>query len=548
MPMPPSPAGAQPPPPDAHPASAPAPTPPAAHADAPAPPDSPDPGRRQFLLLFTAVMLPMFLAAVDQTLLATATPHIAAELGGLADTSWIAVGYLLAATVMAPMYGRLGDRLGRRRVLLVALAVFALGSLACMAAPAMGWLVAARMLQGLGGGGLMVLSQALIGEVVPPRHRPRYQGWFALVFTSSSVGGPVLGGLVVSHVSWRWLFLAQLPLCALAAWRVARLPDPPRAGLHDAPMEPPGRPKVPCPPRGAGRAQPGPGGSPMDLAGALLFAATACSALLWFSFVGHRFDLVSPASAVLLGLALTGGTLLWRQQRRHAAPFLPLDIVRLPGAGWICATVLCFAAALFALVFLVPIYLQAGHGASAAGAGLQLLPLTGGLVVGAVINGRVTARSGSIGRLPPYGLALAALALLLLAVLPPSRWGFTVVALAGGLGLGTVMPNAQLAIQVLAGRARLGAAAALVSLTRSSGAALGTAAFSGLAFVLLHVGRGPAGISLAALDPAQVTHAFHVVFGALAAFVALGAWAATRVPVIHLAQTEPPGAAGDGVA
>jgi MFS family permease len=517
--MPPSPAGAQPPLPDA-PASAP-PSAPVPQIQVPAQglADPPDPGPQQFLLLFTAVMLPMFLAAVDQTLLATATPHIAAELGGLADTSWIAVGYLLAATVMAPMYGRLGDRLGRRRVLLAALAVFALGSLACVAAPAMGWLVAARLLQGLGGGGLMVLSQALIGEVVPPRYRPRYQGWFALVFTSSSVGGPLLGGLVVSHVSWRWLFLAQLPLCALAAWRVARLPAPPRAALHDAPMDP---------------------------AGALLFAATACSALLWFSFVGHRFGLASPASAALVGLALAGGTLLWRQQRRHAAPFLPLDIVRLPGAGWICATVLCFAAALFALVFLVPIYLQAGHGASAAGAGLQLLPLTGGLVVGAVINGRVTARSGSLGRLPPYGLALAALALLLLAVLPPSRWGFTVVALAGGLGLGTVMPNAQLATQVLAGRARLGAAAALVSLTRSSGAALGTAAFGGLAFVLLHAGRGPAGISLAALDPAQVTHAFHVVFGALAAFVALGAWAATRVPVIHLAQAGQ-AAAGDGV-
>jgi MFS family permease len=297
------------------------------------------PDRRQFLALFTAVMLPMFLAAVDQTLLATATPRMAAELGGLADTAWIAVGYLLAATVMAPVYGRLGDRLGRRPLLLAALGVFALGSLACALAPGMTWLILARALQGLGGGGLMVLAQALIGEVVAPRHRPRYQGYFAGVFTVSSVGG-----LVVNHASWRWLFLANLPLCLLA----------------------------------------------------------------------------------LAGLALA----------------------------------------------------------------------------------------------------------------PPTAAGITLVAgcCGLGLGLGMVMPNAQLAIQVLAGRARLGAAAALISLTRSLGAALGTAAFGGLLFVLSREERGGAGPSLQGRAPEQVAQAFHLAFGALAAFVALGAWAASRVPVTRLAE------------
>ena len=152
-----------------------------------------------FGALFSAVMLPMFMAAVDQTLLAAATPRIARDLGGLADTSWIAVGYLLAATITAPLYGRMGDRFGRRNVLLGALAVFVLGSLACGVAPTMWTLIAARVLQGLGGGGLMVLSQALIGELVLPAERPRYQGYFAAVFTVSSVGGPVVGGFVVNH-------------------------------------------------------------------------------------------------------------------------------------------------------------------------------------------------------------------------------------------------------------------------------------------------------------------------------------------------------------
>ncbi len=167
---------------------------------------------REFLRLFTALMLPMFLAAVDQTLLATATPAIAADLGGLRDTTWIALGYLLAVTIMVPTYGRLGDRYGRRDLLLVALGVFAVGSLACALSQSMAQLVLARVLQGLGGGGLMVMAQALIGELVPPRERPRFQAYFASIFTLSSVGGPVLGGLVVSQFSWRWLFAANLPL------------------------------------------------------------------------------------------------------------------------------------------------------------------------------------------------------------------------------------------------------------------------------------------------------------------------------------------------
>src|SRR3954454_24653125 len=180
--------------------------------------------REQFLNLFASVFLPMFMAAVDQTLLATATPAIAESLGGLRDTSWIAVGYLLASATIVPVYGRLGDRRGRRDVLLVALGVFTLGSLACGLAQSLPQLVAARILQRLGGGGLMTLCQALIGELVPPRERARFQGYFALVFTAASVTGPVVGGLVVSHASWRWLFLANLPLAVFAAWRLARLP------------------------------------------------------------------------------------------------------------------------------------------------------------------------------------------------------------------------------------------------------------------------------------------------------------------------------------
>jgi EmrB/QacA subfamily drug resistance transporter len=465
--------------------------------------------RSSFLALFSAVMLPMFMGAVDQTLLVTATPRIAAELGSLNETSWIAAGYLLAATIMAPLYGRLGDRFGRRNTMLAALTVFVLGSVACAMAPTMRALIGARVLQGLGGGGLMVLSQALIGELVPPWDRPRYQGYFATIFATSSVGGPLIGGFVVQHGDWRWLFLANVPLGLLAFWRMTRLPKAqPSASRHAA----------------------------YDPAGFVLFVLCATGALLWFGQVGHSFPLLSVASALFAGAALVTGIALAAQQRRHENPFLPLDILRLPAVPWVCISVVGFAATMFALLFLLPIYLQVVRNADAVDAGLQLLPLTAGLVVGSTLNGRYTARTGLTGKLPPWGLGAAACAVLALALLPPLPWLIAACAAVCGLGFGTVMPNAQLATQILAGRERLGAAAALLSLTRSTGATIGTAAFGGLAFVLLQPGSGGGTLQLQGLDPARAQRAFDIVFGVLAVFAGLTALAARRVPQMDLRQ------------
>jgi MFS family permease len=193
---------------------------------------------------------------------------------------------------------------------------------------------------------------------------------------------------------------------------------------------------------------------------------------------------------------------------------------------------------MFALVFLLPIYLQVGQKANAATAGLQLLPLTLGMVVGSTLNARFSTRTQSSGRLPPIGLSTAALALVALAVLPPSQAVIAVASAVCGIGFGTVMPSAQIATQMLAGRERLGAAAALLSLTRSTGAAIGTAAFGGMAFALLDVrrtGEG-AGVPLDGLDPAQVTQAFHIVFGVLGLYAAAAAFFAWRAPRIDLRQ------------
>jgi MFS family permease len=190
---------------------------------------------------------------------------------------------------------------------------------------------------------------------------------------------------------------------------------------------------------------------------------------------------------------------------------------------------------MFALLFLLPIYLQVARHANAMDAGLQLLPLTAGIVVGSTLNGRFSARTGTSGRLPPWGLGAAALAILAMALLPPYPWMITMAAAVCGLGFGTVMPSAQLATQILAGRQRLGAAAALLSLTRSIGATIGTAAFGGLAFLLLQPpGDGGESLRLQGLEPARVEHAFHIVFGVLAVFAALAAFAALRSPCMDL--------------
>ena len=461
---------------------------------------------RDFLQIFTAVMLPMFVAAIDQTLLATATPAIAREFGQLRDTTWIALGYLIAGTITIPIYGRLGDRIGRKRVLIGAVSVFAVGSLACGVANSMLMLTLARVLQGLGGGGLMVMSQALIGELVPPRERPRFQGYFAANFTLASLVGPIVGGYVVAHANWRWLFLVNIPLMALALWRVSRLPS------HAA--------------HGAAA------GQPTDVRGALVFAVAAAITLVWVTFAGHRFAWLSPESGLLIAVAAMLWALLTRLERRAASPFLPIELMRDRGIAWMAATVVLFASCFFAAVFFLPIYLQLGAGLAASHSGLLLLPLTLGMVTGSTTTGQIVARTGRPTPMPRFGLSLSASMLLALGLLPPTALAVSVCGFLCGMGFGTVMPTAQLTIQTLAGRQRLGAAAAIVSLSRSLGAVIGTAVFGALVFGLMH--GVDIAVSIGSGQRDLVVHAFRIGFVATSAVALLGAACAFRLPRIRL--------------
>ena len=463
--------------------------------------------RAQFLNLFVAVFLPMFMAAVDQTLLATATPAVAASLGGLRDTSWIMSAYLLASATIAPVYGRLGDTRGRRNMLLAALGVFTLGSMACGLAQSMPQLVAARALQGIGGGGLMVLSQAIVGELVPPVDRVRFQGYFVLMFTAASISGPVVGGLVVTHTSWRWLFFANLPLAVFAAWRLCQLP--------------------------AGDRHPRAGGA--DVPGHLLFAVGAVTTLYWLTSVGHRFDWSSAASLALLAVAtISLGTLYWHE-RRQTAPFLPMDLLRDKTITLSVALVFLFAACMFAMIFFLPVYLQLGHRFSAAVSGLLLLPMTAGQITAAMAASRILGRSGKPHLIPVVGMSLSSAALLLLGLLPSNVIVVIVLGFVTGLGLGAVMPVNQAVVQTVAGRARLGTAMAMISLARSTGGATGAALFGALIFAMLPNPEGQTLLQHAsAFEAEAVVRAFHRGFLFAAAVAALAAYTAYRIPHITL--------------
>lgn len=275
-----------------------------------------------------------------------------------------------------------------------------------------------------------------------------------------------------------------------------------------------------------------------NVRGLLLFIGTAVTWLLWLSFAGHRFAWVSGVSLGLLASALTLTVLLVMEERQSDRPFLPVELLREPGAAWMVGTVLCFASCFFACIFFLPVYLQLGAGAQANEAGLLLLPVTLGMVVGATVTGRVVARTGRPTPMPMFGLSLAALALLGLGLVPPTPKTLAALGLATGIGFGTVMPCAQLVLQTLAGRARLGAAAATVSLSRSVGAALGTALFGALVFALLHGVNLDAALGTSPLrgatDTATIEHAFRVGFIGAACIAALGALLASRLPRIEL--------------
>jgi MFS family permease len=481
--------------------------------------------RRLFFRVFPAVALAMFGAALDQTLVASALPAIARSLGEVERVSWIVVLYLVANTVAAPVYGRLGDAFGRRRMLLVALAVYAFGATLCAFAATLNWLAAARLVQGFGGGGLIALSVALIAEVVPPRERGRFQAWIAAVFSGASALGPVAGGFLTQEFGWRSVFMLQLPLSALAAWfAITRL----RAA------EP-----------GSSR------GFAFDWAGLVLFALFVGPALLALDQARKLAAGPLLVAAALAGVAALALWLLFRQERRAADPLLPLGLLGDPSIWRANLLTACVAGAFVGSIAFLPIYLATVRGLGPAGIGFALLPLAACAGLGALLAGAGLARSGRTLLWPRIGLGIASATLLLVAVgmgamaLPVMSGLLAIVS----MGFGSSFPMVQITVQVAAGRERLGTATASVQFCRSLGAATGTALLGAVLFGALVamggeaaprfvalVNQGPAALAdlaapaRAAFQEEMIT-AFRAAFATAAVLTGFAAWLCGRVPL-----------------
>ena len=405
--------------------------------------------RASLRLVLGGLMLVLFLAALDQTIVATALPTIVGDLGGLSHISWVVTAYLLAQTVVTPLYGKLGDQYGRKVVLQGALSLFLLGSALCGLSQNLDELIAFRAIQGLGGGGLIVSAQAAIGDVVPPRERGRYTGLFGGVFALASVAGPLLGGFLTSSLSWRWIFYVNLPLGVVAFFVLAAtMPAAAERTRHV-----------------------------IDYLGTALLAAALSAIVLAASLGGTSVRWGSP---VIVGLAVAGVVLLalfLACERRATEPVLPSRLLR--NRVFVVTSAVGFVVgfALFGAVTYLPLFLQVVKEASPTGSGLQLLPLMVGLLITSIASGQVITRTGRYKAFPIIGTAIMTLGLYLLSTLDSSSSVVRVFAFMFvlGLGLGMVMQVLVLAVQNAVDYADLGVATSGATLFRSIGGSLGTA-------------------------------------------------------------------------
>jgi EmrB/QacA subfamily drug resistance transporter len=409
---------------------------------------------RQVLIVFSGIMLGMLLAAIDQTIVATALPTIVGDLGGLTHISWVVTAYLLAETVSTPLFGKLGDLYGRKRLFQAAIVIFVVGSALSGMATSMGQLIAFRAIQGAGAGGLIVLAMAIIADVVSPRQRGRYQGYFGAVFGAASVAGPLLGGFFTDHLSWRWVFYVNLPLGILALFVTSAVL-----------------------PRATARRR-----VRIDWAGTTLLSVAIVCLVLLTTWGGTEYPWGSP---VIIGLGIgtvAAGAAFVAVERRASEPAIPLRLFRM--RTFLVATVVSFVigAAMFGSITYLPTFLQVANGASAGNSGLLLVPVMGGLLTTSIISGRIVSRTGRYRVFPIAGMALATLAIYLLSTLgtTSSRWESGLYMAMLGAGIGMVMQILVLATQNEAPVADLGVATSTVTFFRAVGGSVGVALFGAL--------------------------------------------------------------------
>ncbi len=429
-----------------------------------------------------ALMLTLLLAALDQTIVSTALPTITSDLGGLNHLSWVVTAYLLASTASTPIWGKISDLYGRKLMLQSAVVVFVAASALAGLSQTMGQLIATRALQGLGGGGIMVLVMAVIADLIPPRERGRYAGLFGAVFGLASILGPLLGGFFTEQLSWRWIFYINLPL-GIAAFAILG------AVLHL--------------PRHRERHS-------IDWLGASLLVAGVTALLLVTVWGGQEYDWLSPQ---IIGLTVAGTIALalfvW-QEFRTSEPIVSMALFRdkvftvTSGIGFVVGF------AMFGSIVYLSIYLQVVYGSTPTEAGLQLLPLMVGMLVTSIGSGLLITRFGRYKIFPIVGTALATLGLLLFSRLGSTTpyWQIALAMLILGTGLGNVMQVLVLAVQNSVPQREIGAATSASTFFRSIGGSFGTAVFGAVWTARLAVemagiapgGSAPIGEATGSLD------------------------------------------------
>ncbi|GHB86008.1 EmrB/QacA family drug resistance transporter [Streptomyces umbrinus] len=398
-----------------------------------------------------ALLLGMLISALDQTIVSTALPTIVSDLGGMSHLSWVVTAYLLAATAATPLWGKLGDQYGRKKLFQAAIVIFLIGSALCGLAQDMSQLIAFRALQGLGGGGLMVLSMAIVGDIVPPRDRGRYQGLFGAVFGATSVLGPLLGGLFVDQLSWRWVFYINLPVGVIALLVIAAvLRIPVRTEKHR-----------------------------IDYLGTLLIAAVATCLILVTSLGGRTWGWTSPP---LIGIAVLGALLLVSflfVERRAVEPVLPLKLFGIRTFALSSAISFVIGFAMFGAMTYLPTFLQVVRGVSPTMSGVHMLPMVLGLLLTSTGSGQIVSRTGRWKVFPVLGTAITTVGLLLLHQLEESSGDIemSLYFFVFGFGLGLVMQVLVLIVQNAVSYEDLGVATSGVTFFRSIGAAFGVAVF-----------------------------------------------------------------------